>query len=53
MGHPERGGNSQIEVLAKQYEQLVAQYQAAEKSGDQETMAKLAPQIQKLQKQLQ
>ncbi len=53
MGYQERGGNSQIEALAQQYEQLVAQYQAAEKRGDQETMAKLAPSIQELQKRLQ
>lgn len=52
MGHPEQG-NSQLEALATQYQKLIAEYQAAEKRGDQETMAQLAPQIQELQKQLQ
>jgi len=53
MASQERGRNSQLEALAEQYQQLVVQYQAAEANGDQDTMAKLAPKIQELQKYFQ
>ncbi len=42
-----------MEALVQKYQQLVAEYQTAEAKGDQNTMARLAPQIQELQKQLQ